>query len=29
MVELQRCKADNERMMKEKEKQTEINTALL
>jgi hypothetical protein len=29
MVELQRCKADNERMMKEKEKKTEINVILL
>jgi hypothetical protein len=29
MVELQSCKADNERMMKEKEKQTEINAVLL
>jgi hypothetical protein len=29
MVELQRCKADNERMMKEQEKQTEINAVLL
>jgi hypothetical protein len=29
MVELQRCKADNERMMKEQEKQTEINAILL
>jgi hypothetical protein len=28
MVELQRCNADNERMMKEKEKQTEINAVL-
>jgi hypothetical protein len=29
MVELQSCKADNERMMKEQEKQIEINTVLL
>ena len=29
MVELQSCKADNERMMKEQEKQTEINAVLL
>jgi hypothetical protein len=29
MVELQRCKADNERMMKGQEKQTEINAVLL
>ena len=29
MVELQRCKVDNERMMKEQEKQTEINAVLL
>jgi hypothetical protein len=29
MVELQSCKADNERMMKEQEKQTEINVVLL
>jgi hypothetical protein len=29
MVELQRYKADNERMMKEQEKQTEINAVLL
>ena len=29
MVELQSCKADNERMMKEKEKQIEINAVLL
>ena len=29
MVELQSCKADNERMMKEQEKQIEINTILL
>jgi hypothetical protein len=29
MVELQRCKADNERMMKEQEKQIEINAVLL
>jgi hypothetical protein len=29
MVELQSCKADNERMMKEQEKQTEINAMLL
>jgi hypothetical protein len=29
MVELQRCKADNERMMKEQEKQIEINAILL
>ena len=29
MVELQSCKADNERMMKEQEKQTEINSVLL
>ena len=29
MVELQRCKDDNERMMKEQEKQTEINVVLL
>jgi hypothetical protein len=29
MVELQNCKADNERMMKEQEKQTEINVVLL
>jgi hypothetical protein len=29
MVELQRCKVDNERMMKEQEKQTEINVVLL
>jgi hypothetical protein len=29
MVELQNCKADNERMMKEQEKQTEINAVLL
>jgi hypothetical protein len=28
MVELQSCKANNERMMKEKEKQTEINAVL-
>jgi hypothetical protein len=28
MVELQSCKADNERMMKEQEKQTEINAVL-
>jgi hypothetical protein len=29
MVELQSCKVDNERMMKEQEKQTEINVVLL
>jgi hypothetical protein len=29
MVELQSCKADNERMMKAQEKKTEINTVLL
>ena len=29
MVELQRCKADNERLIKEKEKQTKINAVLL
>jgi hypothetical protein len=29
MVELQSCKADNERMIKEKEKQTKINVVLL
>jgi hypothetical protein len=29
MVELQCCKADNERMMKEQEKKTEINVVLL
>jgi hypothetical protein len=29
MVEMQSCKADNERMMKEQEKQTEINAILL
>jgi RNA polymerase-interacting CarD/CdnL/TRCF family regulator len=29
MVELQSCKADNERMLKEQEKQTEINAVLL
>jgi hypothetical protein len=29
MVELQSCKADNERMMKEQEKQIEINVVLL
>jgi hypothetical protein len=29
MVELQSCKADNERMMKEQEMQTKINTILL
>jgi hypothetical protein len=29
MVELKRCKVDNERMMKEQEKQTEINVVLL
>ena len=29
MVEFQSCKADNERMMKEQEKQTEINVVLL
>jgi hypothetical protein len=29
MVELQSCKADNERMMKEQEKQTKINVVLL
>jgi hypothetical protein len=29
MVEFQRCKANNERMMKEQEKQTEINAVLL
>jgi hypothetical protein len=29
MVELQSCKAENERMMKEQEKQIEINTILL
>ena len=29
MVELQSCKADNERMIKEKEKQMEINAVLL
>jgi hypothetical protein len=29
MVELQSCKADNERMMKEQEKQIEINAVLL
>jgi hypothetical protein len=29
MVELQSCKDDNERMMKEQEKQTEINAVLL
>jgi hypothetical protein len=29
MVELQSCKADNERLIKEKEKQTEINAVLL
>jgi hypothetical protein len=29
MVELQSCKTDNERMMKEQEKQTEINAVLL
>jgi hypothetical protein len=29
MVELQSCKADNERLIKEKEKQTEINAVFL
>jgi hypothetical protein len=29
MVELQSCKADNERMMKEQEKKTKINAVLL
>jgi len=29
MVELQSCKADNERMMKEQEKKIEINVVLL
>jgi hypothetical protein len=29
MVELQSCKANNERMMKEQEKKTEINAVLL
>ena len=29
MVELKSCKADNERMMKEQEKKTKINTVLL
>ena len=29
MVELQSCKADNERMMKEQEKKIEINAVLL
>ena len=29
MVKLQSCKADNERMMKEQEKQIEINAVLL
>jgi hypothetical protein len=29
IVELQSCKVDNERMMKEQEKQIEINTVLL
>jgi hypothetical protein len=29
MVELQSCKVNNERMMKEQEKQTEINAVLL
>jgi hypothetical protein len=29
MAELQSCKADNERMMKEQEKQMEINAVLL
>jgi hypothetical protein len=29
MVELQSCKADNERMIKEQEKQTKINVVLL
>ena len=29
MVELQSCRADNERMMKEQEKQTKINAVLL
>jgi hypothetical protein len=29
MVELQSCKDDNERMMKEQEKQTKINAVLL
>ena len=29
MVELQSCKANNERMMKEQEKQIEINVVLL
>jgi hypothetical protein len=29
MVELQSCKADNERMMKEQEKRIEINSLLL
>jgi hypothetical protein len=29
MVELQSCEADNERMIKEKEKQMEINAVLL
>jgi hypothetical protein len=29
MVELQICKADNERMMKEQEQKTEINVVLL
>jgi hypothetical protein len=29
MVELQSCKDDNERMMKEQEKKTEINVVLL
>jgi hypothetical protein len=29
MVELQSCKANNERMMKEQEKQTKINAVLL
>jgi hypothetical protein len=29
MAELQRCKADNERLIKEQEKQTKINAVLL
>jgi len=29
MVELQSCKTDNERLIKEQEKQTEINAILL
>jgi hypothetical protein len=29
MAELQSCKADNERLIKEKEKQTKINAVLL